>query len=311
MTAYIIRRLLYTIPIVFGVALIVFTLFNLVGGDPVLLMVGKHASAQTIAELRAELGLDRSLFLQFVDYLKQIVTFDFGRSYSTRQEISDMIARGIAPSMSLAIPAFLATLTLSVSTSLFVAYFRGKTIDKVVVVLCVAGMSIPALAFILFGQHWLAYKAGLFPISGYSTDWVGRWQYLVLPIIIWMTVSLGVDVRYFRTAILDETYQDYVRTARAKGLREKWVFFKHILKNSLVPIITYLVIQIPFLILGSLLLENFFGIPGIGSMLINAINTSDFPVLKALVTISSLMYIAGTLLTDILYKVVDPRVTFK
>jgi len=315
MGAYIIRRLLYVIPIVIGVSLLLFLLFNYLGKDPALVMAGKHATPERIAEIRTELGLDRPILVQFGDYLRQVATFDFGRSFSNRQLISDIIWNGMWPSLSLALPAFSMTLMMSITIALMVAYFRGRALDRIIVILCVMGMSIPSLAFILFGQYFLAYKLPeyigieLFPISGYDMSF--PWPYVILPAIIWVSVSLGTDVRFFRTAILDETHQDYVRTARAKGLSEQVVFFKHVLKNSMIPILTYVVIQIPFLIMGTLLLENFFGIPGLGSILIDALNTEDLPVIKAVATISCLFLIAGTLMTDILYSVVDPRVSLK
>lgn len=311
MTTFIIRRLIYSIPVVFGVALIVFILFNVVGGDPTYQMLGKHANAQTIAELRRDLGFDQPKHIQFFEYLKQIVTFDYGRSYATKQPINEMILNGLVPSFSLAFTGFTLTLGLSILIALFVSYFRGSVFDRVTVVLCVVGMSVSSLAFILFGQYFFAYKLGWFPISGYEPGFPERMQYLLLPALIWVIVSLGVDVRFFRTSILDETYQDYVRTARAKGLSERRVFFKHVLKNSMVPIVTYVVIEIPFLILGALLLENFFGIPGLGSITIDAFNNQDFPVMKAMTTIISLFMIFGNLVTDVLYSVVDPRVTLK
>lgn len=309
MLVYIIRKLLSAIPTVFGIALIIFFLFNMVGGDPALMMVGKHATAQQLAELRHEYGLDQSLFMQFLGFLKQIVTFDFGRSYASKQLISTMIWNGIGPSLSLAIPAFTITTLLAVAIGLLVAYFRGKWIDKVVVIICVFGMSLPSLAYILFGQYVLAYKMKWFPISGYDYDWSERFQYLLMPSIIWIFVSLGFDVRFFRTAILEETGQDYVRTARAKGLTEPKIYFKHVLKNSMVPIVTNVVIEIPLLITGSLLLENFFGIPGLGSITIDALHNSDFPVIKAMTTVESLLFILGTILTDVIYTLVDPRVS--
>lgn len=311
MLAFVFRRILYMIPTLFGVALIGFLLFNLVGGDPVLLMVGKHANQQRIDELRHELGLDQSIPMQFVDYLKDIVTLDFGRSYATKRNISDMLSEGIGPSMSLAIIAFSTTVILAILISLLVAYFRGRFIDKTVVVFCVMGMSISALAFLLFGQYVLAYRLGWFPISGYDDDWSHRIYYLALPAIIWVTISLGTDVRFFRTAILDETYQDYVRTARAKGLSEPKIFLKHVLKNSMIPIITWTVIEIPFLIFGSLLLENFFGIPGLGSITVDAFNNTDWPVLKAMLVVFAFLFMVGQLLSDILYSLVDPRITLR
>lgn len=311
MFVYIVRRLLSTIPTILGMALIIFVLFDMVGGDPTYQMVGKHASPQQIAELRHEYGFDQPKYVQFFSYLGQIVTFDYGRSYATKQRISQMISDGIGPSLTLMAPAFLVTTVLSIVLALFVAYFRGKTIDKFVVVLCVFGMSLPMLAYILFGQYFLAYKLGWFPIAGFETSWPDALSYILLPAILFVAVSLGYDVRFYRTAILEETGQDYVRTARAKGLSEPRVFFKHVLKNSMVPILTNIIIEIPMLILGSFLLESFFGIPGLGGITINAVNNSDFPVIKAMATLTTLLFIFFNLLTDILYTVVDPRVSLK
>lgn len=311
MIGYLLRRILYIVPIVFGVAIILFTLFHLIGGDPTYQMLGKHADQRQIEELRHELGFDQPKWTQFVHYLFQIVTFDYGRSYSTKLPISEMIASGILPSLSLAIPSFMMTIVFAVAIALFAAYFRGRWIDRTVVLICVLGMSIPSLAFILIGQYVLAYQFGWFPISGYEYSFPGFIEYIALPSLIWLIVALGVDVRFFRTAILDEVYQDYVRTARAKGLTDRHVFFKHVLKNSMIPIVTYVVIEIPFLIMGSLLLENFFSIPGLGSITVDAVHNSDFPVLKAMATLYSLLFIGGQLLTDMLYTVVDPRVVLK
>jgi peptide/nickel transport system permease protein len=311
MLNYLIRKLLQTIPIIFGVALVIFTLFDLVGGDPTYMMVGKHANQKQIEEVRKEYGFDKPKIVQFGNYLKQIVTFDYGRSYATKQEISSMIARGIYPSLMLAIPAFFITTILAIFIALVVAYYRGRWPDRLVVIACVFGMSVPMLAYILFGQYFLAYQWGLFPIAGFDPSFPEGLKYVGLPIVLWVMVSLGYDVRFFRTALLEETSQDYVRTARAKGLGEKYVYLKHVLKNSMVPIVTNVVIEIPLLILGSFLLEGFFGIPGLGGITIDAIHNSDFPVIKAMTTLQALLYIFGNLATDIVYTLVDPRVSFK
>jgi peptide/nickel transport system permease protein len=310
MWAYIIRRLLYSIPIVLGVAFVVFTLFHFVGGDPASVMLGKHATAERVALVRAELGLDRPLLVQFVDYLKQIATLDFGRSYTTRELIKDKIIAGVFPTLSLSVPAFLLTSFLSLLIALVVSFFRGRWIDRVSLVFFVLMMSLPGLAYILFGQYVLAHQMHWFPISGYSQDWADRYYYLALPILIYVFLNLGSDIRFFRNSIIEEVNQDYVRTARAKGLSEQWVYLKHVLKNSMIPVITYVVIQIPYLVLGSLLLESFFSIPGLGGITVEAVNNSDFPVLMAMTTVISMLYIFTTLLTDILYRLVDPRMSF-
>lgn len=311
MSAYIFRRLLYMIPVILGVSLIIFVLFNIVGGDPAALLVGKHATAKQIDDVREQLGLNKSLVAQYFDVVKSAFTFDFGRSWATRQNISDMILQGAGPSLTLTIPAFTISTVLAIILSLVVAFYRGKGIDLFIRFLCIAGMSISSVAYILFFQWFFAYKLGWFEISGYDSTFPEMFAYTALPGIIWIVLSLGPDVRFFRTVILDEIYQDYVRTARAKGLGEVTVLLKHVLRNAMIPIITYVVIQIPFLILGALLLESFFSIPGLGGITLNALNSSDFPVIKAMSILSALAYIVFSLITDILYTFADPRVKLK
>ncbi|MFT6604150.1 MAG: peptide/nickel transport system permease protein [Bacteriovoracaceae bacterium] len=172
-------------------------------------------------------------------------------------------------------------------------------------------MSISSLAYILFGQWFFAFKLGLFEISGYEFGFPYFIPYVILPVLIWVMLGIGPDVRFYRTIILDEIYQDYVRTARAKGLSENMIMFKHVLKNAMIPIITYVIIQIPFLILGALLLETFFSIPGLGGIVLSAINSSDFPVVKAMTILISVAYIIFSVLTDVMYTLVDPRVRLK
>lgn len=308
---YSIRRLLYLIPILLGVSLIVFILFHVVAGDPTIILLGKHATAKQMAELRHELGLDRPWLIQYLDIVRSAFTFDFGRSWSTNQQISKMIKEGAEVSLTLAIPAFFISTVLSIIISLFVAFFRGKLIDRGTVILCVALMSVSSLAYILFGQWFFAYTLGWFEISGYDYGFPNYLPYIILPSIIWIILSIGPDVRFYRTVILDEMYQDYVRTAKAKGLSDTVILFKHVLKNAMIPIITNVVIALPFLILGSLLLESFFSIPGLGGITLNAINSSDFPVVKAMTILSSVGYIVFSVITDILYTFVDPRVRLK
>jgi peptide/nickel transport system permease protein len=219
-----------------------------------------------------------------------------------------MIIQGAYPSLCLSIPAFVIATVFSLLISLVVAFYRGKGIDVTVRVLCIAGQSISALAYILFFQYFFAYEMGWFEISGFEYGFPDFVPFIALPAIIFVLLSIGPDVRFFRTVILDEIYQDYVRTARAKGLSEVVVLLKHVLRNAMIPIITYVVIQIPTLILGALLLENFFSIPGLGGITLNALNSSDFPVIKAMAILSSVLYIILSLVTDIIYTIVDPRV---
>ncbi len=311
MFAYIVRKIISTIPTIFGVTIFIFILFNVVGGDPALMMVGRHATAAQIAEVRHQYHLDLPLWQQYFQYLKEVLTFDYGRSWQTKQQISEILAKGVGPSLTLTVPAFFLLTVIAVCIGLLVSYFRGKFIDKAAVVLCVFGMSVSIVAYILFGQYFFAYKMGWFPISGFESSWPDSLTYVALPALIYIVVSMGYDVRFYRTAILEETNQDYVRTARAKGLSEPRVFFKHVLKNSMTPILTNVVIEIPLLIMGMFLLESFFGIPGLGGITIDAVHNSDFPVIKAMTTLQAILLILGNVMTDILYTVVDPRVSLK
>lgn len=311
MTKYILRKILYLIPVLLGVSLVIFLLFNVVAGDPTAILLGKNATAGQMQELRAQLGLDKPLYLQYFDVVKSAFTMDFGRSWATKQEISYMLKQGAYPSLCLTIPAFTISTIIGLIISLVVAFYRGRGIDLFIRFVCIAGMSISALAYILGFQWFFAYKLGWFEISGFESGFPEFVPFIALPAIIWILLSLGPDVRFFRTVILDEIYQDYVRTARSKGLPEVTILLKHVLRNAMIPIITYVVIQIPFLILGALLLENFFSIPGLGGITLNALNASDFPVIKAMAILSSVIYILFSLISDILYTVADPRVKLK
>lgn len=308
MLKFVIRRVLYMIPILFGIALVTFLLFNVAGGDPAAQAAGKYATAERIEELRRDLGLDGPLHVQFGRHFVQMITLDFGRSWQTKQMISTMIMDGLDASMSLSVPAFLLTSIITIALALFIAYVRGSFIDKSALVICLALLSISSLVYILAGQYFLAYVGGIFPISGWDPSWVQRWTYLTLPILIYISLSLGSNVLFYRTVFLDQMHQDYVRTARSKGLADTPILFKHILRNAMIPIITVIVTQLPFLIVGSLLLEAFFGIPGLGGMTYQAINSSDFPVIKAMTTISAILVLIFQLIADVLYAFVDPRV---
>jgi peptide/nickel transport system permease protein len=311
MITYIVRRLLYTIPIVFGVLLLTFVLFTLVGGDISIEIAGKNATPETINEIREEYGLNKPLFLswdsQFINHFKNALTFDFGRARD-REPVIDKIKRGAGPSLALMVPMFFGIIVISVSLSLVVAFVRGTVWDILTVIICVAGMSIPYLSFILFGQYFLAYKWGLFPVF-FSPD-LSTAQYVALPVLIGIVTGLGSDLRFYRTVMLDEMRSDYVRTAFAKGLTTRRVLFKHVLKNAMIPIITRVVLEIPFLFLGSLLLERFFGIPGLGYLMIEAIGSRDYFVINAMTYISAILFVIFNVITDICYAWVDPRVSF-
>jgi peptide/nickel transport system permease protein len=322
MLAYIIRRTLYVIPVVFGVALVTFVLFNVVGWDPASQMLGRHASKDEIEALRHELGLDLPKWLNFEKaskegwthvfdsqwffYCRQVVTFDFGRSFASQQKISTLMLNGVVPSLMLAVPIFFVEAVVAISISLFAAFYRNTWIDRTLVVLCVVGMSVSYLVYILVFQYVLAFRLQWFPIWGYESV-----KYLFLPVIVGLVSGLGGEVRFYRTVMLDEMYQDYVRTAFSKGVSQRAVLFKHVLKNAMIPVITHTVIAIPFLYTGNLLLETFFGIPGVGYLAVEAINSNDIPVIKATVMVGSIIYVFASLITDICYAMVDPRVKLR
>lgn len=296
------------VPILFGVTLITFVLFNILVKDPAARFAGKHATAEHVATIKAELGLDRSLPEQYVFFLKQIATFDFGRSWSTKQQITTMIDDGFSATLSLTTPPFIAAILFSVGLAMVASYFRGTFFDKAVVITCLGLLSVSSLVYILSLQNILAYQFGLFPVSGWDPSWTGRWEYLLLPWIILFVLLLGGDILVYRSVILDEAYQDYVRTARAKGVSAPSIYMRHILKNAMIPIVTIVVIEMPFLITGSVLLENFFGIPGLGGMIVRALTESDFPMIKAMTVIVAIAYMVFNLISDVVYSLVDPRI---
>jgi peptide/nickel transport system permease protein len=283
----------------------------LVAPDPAFILLGKHATQVQIDQLHHELGMDKPYLIQYLEVVKTAFTFDFGYSWSTKQSITEMMKAGAIPSLTLTVPIYLITAISSISIALLVAFYRGKFIDKFVLIVSIAMMSIPSLAYILFGQWFFAYKLGWFEISGYERGFPDFIPYVLLPIFIYVLIYIGPDTRFYRAMILDEVYQDYVRTARAKGLTEKVVMFKHVLKNAMIPILTQLIIQIPFLILGLLLAESFFSIPGLGALTVNAVNNSDFPVIKAMTILTAVSYMIFGVITDVMYTVVDPRMRLK
>ena len=306
--AYVLRRLLHGVPIVLGVTLVTFLLFQVFGGDPVVQFLGKHAKPEEIAALRAQYGFDRSLVVQYFDYLWQIVRLDFGRSFVTHEEVSTILVRGAGPSLSLTVPALFATTILAVSTGLLAAHFRGRAPDRALIVLAVIGMSVSFLVYIVVGQYLLAFELPLFHIHGYKPGLVERWPYLALPILILVIVGMGYDTRFYRSAIVEELGKDHITTAYAKGLGAPRVLFVHVLKNAMVPVVTRVMISVPFLVTGSLLLESFFGIPGLGGTLLSALDQADFPVIKAYTVLVSIAFVLTNVITDVLYAVIDPRV---
>jgi peptide/nickel transport system permease protein len=310
MRGYLLKRLLQGIPIILGVTLITFVLFDVFGGNPVVQFLGKHATAEQIAEMERLYGFDRPLVVRYFDYLIQILTFDFGRSFASKEEVTALLLRRAPASLSLTIPALLATTLLSVSLASMAAYFRGRVVDRALMILAVIGMSISFLVYIVVGQYLLAFEWPLFHIHGYQEGFAERWQWVALPILIIVVVSMGYDARLYRSVMVEETNRDYVATALSKGVSLRRVLFVHVLKNSMVPIVTHVMLSVPFLVTGSLLLESFFGIPGLGGALLEAIDQADLPVIKAYTVMISILFVLSNLLTDAFYAWFDPRVRF-
>jgi peptide/nickel transport system permease protein len=308
MLKYSVRRVLYMIPILFGISLVTFLLFNVAGGSPAAAAAGRYATPAQIELMKAELGLNKSLPLQYVDFLRQIFTMDFGYSWYTKSKISTLVWEGIGPSISITVPAYIISLMFSIPLGLLLAYYRNTWFDRATMVFCLGLISISSLVYVLAGQYFFAYKLGWFPISGWESSFAGRWEYASLPILIMVVLTVGTDLLFYRTVFMEEIHQDYVRTARSKGVSDTSILVKHVLRNSLVPIITLVILEIPFLITGALLVESFFGIPGLGGLIYQAIQNSDFPVIKAMTVISAILYMAFQLLSDLLYALVDPKI---
>ncbi|MES2740184.1 MAG: ABC transporter permease [Pseudomonadota bacterium] len=312
MLAFILRRLWQMLPTMLGVVLLVFILFNWVGGDPAYVLAGKISNAESIANIRRQLGVDQPYYVQLAIFLKQIVTFDFGQSWSTGEAVSSIIGTRLGPSLTVLIPLTILETFFGVALALAIAFVRGSLTDRAVMIACTVGMSISILVYIIVFQYGLAYQLGLFPVQGWGNNfWENLLRYASLPILIGLAVSIAPTLRLFRSFVLDEANQDYVRTARAKGLSEGRIMWVHVLRNAAIPIITYVMSNLPALLIGAFLLERFFGIPGIGREVILAVERSDFPVIKAVTVYVAVATMVFNLLTDLLYAAVDPRVKLK
>jgi peptide/nickel transport system permease protein len=312
MTAYIVRRVWQMLPTMLGVVLLVFFLFNWVGGDPAYVLAGKISSQEQIENIRRQLGVDQPYWVQLWIFIKQIVTADFGASWSTNERVSHILMTRLGPSLTVLVPLTLLSLVISVVLALAVAYVRGSFTDRMAMIVSTVGLSISILVYIIVFQYFFAYKLGWFPVQGWGDGFLENlFVYSSLPILIGLAVSIAPELRLYRTFVLDEVNQDYVRTARAKGVDEKRVMLVHVLRNASIPIITNLMAGLPGLLLGSFLIERFFSIPGIGREVILAVERSDFPVIKAITVYVAFATIATNLLADLTYKAVDPRVQLK
>lgn len=312
MLAYAVRKLLSAIPLVLGVTLVSFMLMVYFGPDQTYQLLGKNPTAAQIAEVRHQLGYDQPFLRRYVGFLGEIATFDFG-SASTGEPVTELLARTIPVSLLLILPGFILGHVVGLLLALLAAYWRGRLLDKIVMAVAVFGMSISFLIVIIGFQILLCSSGGLdlFPVRGWSTDSLADYlRYVTVPTLATMFVAIGYETRFYRAVIVEEMTRDHVRTARAFGLSETRIFARNILKNCLIPIITRIMFSIPSVAIGgSLLIESYFGIPGIGKATYEAIVTGDQPVLKAVVSLTAVLFVGVVILNDILYRAVDPRVS--
>lgn len=325
MLAYVLRRLGYGFLTLLGVLFLLFLLFfTLTTPEDIARMaVGEKAPPQVYTQWIKNHGYDRPLFVNdaymtwsvkrytdtlLFDHYSRMLTFDFGRSDIDDSPIVQRIREGAGPSLSLTLPLFAIGLVIGTALSLLVAFFRDTYIDRMGLVLCVLAMSVAALLYIIAGQYLMGKYLRWFPISGFDPDPRLIWRFLALPVVVGLLARLGSDVRFYRTVFVEEMSRDYVRTARAKGCGEGQIMFRHVLRNAMLPILTSIVMTIPFLFMGSFLLESFFGIPGLGAMVFEAIHSNDFSTLRTMVFIGALLFILAQIATDISYTLADPRV---
>lgn len=322
MIGYIIRRLLYAIPILIGVNLLTFALFFFVNSPDDMARVhlgGKRVTPEAIVKWKEDHGYNIPKFYNdarqgtgkftdtiFYKHSVKLFMFDFGRSDQGR-DIAYDISQRMWPSLAIALPTFLTGLLVYITFAMLIAFFRGTYLDYWGVVVCVVLMSVSTLFYVIGGQFLVSKLWHLVPISGYDIG-MESFKFLILPVIVGVVSGIGASTRLYRTFFLEEINKDYVRTARAKGLSELRVLFRHVLKNAMIPILTGVVVVIPLLFTGSLILESFFGIPGLGSYTIDAISSQDFAIVRAMVFLGSVLYIVGLMLTDLSYTLVDPRV---
>ncbi len=320
MGAYVLRRLGYGVGVLLGVLFLLFVLFFAVTDpdDIARKALGEKVPPAVIEQWKTNHGYDRPLWpwqdfednLLF-DHYRRMLTFDFGLSDADDSPIVDRIREGMGPSLALSIPLLFLGLGVSIPLSLLVAFFRETYIDRTGVFLCVLAMSVSTLLYIIGAQFLIGKVLRWFPISGFDPDPLLLPRFLALPLLVGIVSGIGADVRFYRTAFIEESTRDFVRTARAKGASEARIMTRHVLRNALIPILTQVVLAIPFLFTGSLLLESFFGIPGLGGVTVDAIQANDFSTLRTMVFIYSLLFVIGQIATDLSYGLVDPRVRFE
>lgn len=312
MAAYLIRRLWQMIPTLAGVVLLVFVLFKFFGGDPAEILGGLNATEEQVNAIRQQLGLNEPWWVQLGIFLKQIVTFDWGKSWATNESVANLFATRLPATLTVMVPILILDTLLAIPIAIGVAYVRGSLTDRAIMVVTTVALSISFLVYIIVGQYVFGFQLGWFPVQGWSDSfWTNLSVYAPLPVLLAVMVGLAPQTRLYRTFFLDEIGQDYVRTARAKGLTERTVLLKHVLRNAMIPILTNVALALPGIFVGSFLIEVFFSIPGLGREVLLAVNRSDYPVIQAVTVYVAVLTMLINLLTDVLYKLVDPRVVLK
>lgn len=312
MFGYVLRRVLEFVPTLFGVVLLVFFLFNVVGGDPAYMLAGKISNPAQIENIRRQLGIDEPYYVQLWIFIKQIVTADFGVSWSTNEKVSAILSSRLGPSLTVLVPMLVIGTVLSMAAAMLVAYMRGSLTDRAIMIGCTVGQSISILVYIVALQYVMGYKLGWFPVQGWGHNFAENLlRYSAVPVLVGVIVTLAPDIRLYRSFFLEEIGQDYVRTARAKGLGEARTMGVHVLRNAAIPVLTNVMIQLPGLLAGAFLIERFFSIPGIGREVILAVERSDFPLIKAVTVYIAIATMAVNLATDLMYKALDPRMQLK
>ncbi|MGD2128001.1 MAG: ABC transporter permease [Lysobacterales bacterium] len=309
---YVLRKLLQGLLLVLGVTLVSFALMVWFGPDQTYTLVGKNASAQQIEEVRRELGYHEPFAQRYADYLHELFTLDLGASNSSGESVSSIIGRTLPVTLVLVLPGFVLGNLAGIALALAAAHYRGRWPDRLITLMSIAGMSISFLIVIIVFQVLLStpYGLNLFPVRGWQvTDLTSYLRYVTVPTLALVFVTLGYNTRFYRAVFVEEAGREHVRAARAFGAPPAVILWKHVLKNSMLPILTRVMFSIPLVVVsGSLLIESYFGIPGVGKVTFDAITSGDQPVLKAVVGLTAIAFVFIQVLTDLLYRAVDPRV---
>ena len=312
MAAYLLRRLWQMVPTILGVVLLVFFLFKYFGGDPAEILGGLNATPEQIAAIRQQLGLDEPVWVQLGIYLKSVVTFDWGKSWATNESVANLFATRLPATLTVMLPILILEAIVALPIAMWVAYRRGSLADRSIMVISTVALSISFLVYVIVGQYVFGFQLGWFPVQGWSdSTWTNLITYAPLPVLLAVAVSGAPYTRLYRTFYLDELGHDYVRTARAKGMTENTIMFKHVLRNAMIPILTNIGLALPSVFVGSFLIEVFFSIPGLGREVLLAVNRSDYPVIQAIAVYLAVLTMLINLAVDVMFKLVDPRVVLK